>query len=298
MKDIRTVVEDFGIRYHGAMEHPDGVSGFASGFCALDRVTSGWKPGELIVMADRPKMGMRQFVLSMFCKMLDHSSRGILWFSLQWSAHQWIDRFAAMVCEVHPAVVVGGRLSEIDRRVKERYLDRLADFPLSIDDSSFQTVETIRRSTLEWIRKNDKQPDLLIIDNLELLHLSNEPFADRTTELKEILRALKALAKECDTAVMVLAQHSDAPDFRADDTDGKCPLMSDLQERMPVNDDVDVVCLLYRPEFYKLMEYPDGTSTLGHVELNVEKNNGDTGIVYFFISEKGMRYHCADNVRI
>ena len=244
-----------------------GVSGVPSGFYDLDHMTHGWQPGDLIILAARPGMGKSAFAGAVS----DHAAsrgEGVAFFSLEMSRESLVLRQAIARARVSSERVRSGRL-KVDEfeRLGGAFTD-LARIPWAIDDTATTTVLEMR-SKCRRMQARDGL-GLVVVDYLQLMGHA-ERAENRNLEVAAFTRGLKGLAKELKVPVMALSQLSRGLESRSD----KRPMLSDLRDSGAIEQDADVVLMLYREEYYN----PD-TPDRGICEVLVRKQrNGATGTV-------------------
>lgn len=261
-----------------------GITGVPSGFAALDDLTLGFQPGDLIVLAARPSMGKTALALNMAAHAVLERQVPTAIFSLEMSSDQLLMRALAAEARVDSQQIRLGRLTTDDDACLAHAAAAFATAPLWIDDTAGLSIYEVRRRARR--QKEASGLGFLVIDYLQLLE--GAPDAEnRQNEIAGISRALKMLAKELDIPILVLSQLSRSVEQRMD----KRPLLSDLRESGAIEQDADVVSFLYRPEYYETegANYPDGspkylagttTPLAGYAELIVAKQrNGPTGSV-------------------
>lgn len=244
--------------------------GLPSGLADLDRVTSGFQPGNLIIVAARPSMGKSALALTIAANVAVGQGLPVALFTLEMSEPEVSTRLLAMQAHVDSQRIQNGRVSSEDWPRINAAAQRFTDAPLIIDDSAAATVLEIRSKAR---RAKIRYPNLalVIVDYLQLM-TSGEFTENRTLDLAAISRALKALAKELAIPVLALSQLSRAVEQRHD----KRPILSDIRESGALEQDADVVMFIYRDEYY----HPEDTDQQGLAELNVAKHrNGPTRTV-------------------
>jgi len=245
------------------------ITGVATGFTDLDRMTAGLQPGDLIILAARPSMGKTALALNMAQHIAVKKGQGVGIFSLEMSKEQLLMRFLCAESMVDAHKVRTGYLAKEDY---SRLIDGLATVsraPLYIDDSSTLTVMEMRAKARRL--KAEHGLSLLIVDYLQLMSGYGR-VENRVQEISGISRGLKALAKELNVPVIALSQLSRAPEQRQGD---HRPQLSDLRESGSIEQDADLVAFIFREEVYK----PDDDNA-GRAELIIAKQrNGPTGIV-------------------
>ena len=255
----------------------DGLTGIASGFTALDRMTSGWQPSDLIIIAARPSMGKTAFVLSCARNAAVQFNKPVVVFSLEMSSVQLVNRLISGETEIEQEKIRRGNLAEWEWQQLHSKIAKLTEAPLFIDDTPALNIFEFRAKSRRLKAQYDIQ--LIIVDYLQLMHGKGESKGgNREQEIGSISRALKSVAKELNVPVIALSQLSRAVETRPGAQ--KKPMLSDLRESGSIEQDADMVLFLYRPEYYGLTEDEQGRSTVGIGEVIIAKHrNGETGSV-------------------
>ena len=256
-----------------------GITGVPSG-TDVDRLTAGWQPGDLIIIAARPSMGKTAFVLtvarnaSLFPDLEKRVSVAL--FSLEMSDQQLIQRLLTMEARVDAQAARTGRLKDDEFKRLIEAASRLFKSKIFIDDTPALSVMEMRSKCRRL--KSEHDIDLIIVDYLQLMRgNTNDRNSNREQEIATISRGLKGLAKELNVPVIALAQLSRAVEQRGGN---KRPQLSDLRESGSIEQDADVVCFLYRPEYYGITTDDEGNSTTGIGEIIIGKQrNGPVGDV-------------------
>ena len=249
-------------------ERKELVTGVPTGFPDLDQKTAGFQPADLVIIAARPSMGKTAFVLNIaqYVAMQTHTTVGI--FSLEMSKEQLVMRMLCSAARVDNAKVRTGYLAERDYQRLALVAGRLGDSPIYIDDTPGQNVLEVRAKARRL--KREANLGLVIIDYLQLMRgLTAQE--NRTQEMTEISRSLKALAKELDIPVVALSQLNRQVELRGD----KRPMMSDIRESGAIEQDADVILFIYRDEFYNSESEEKGVAEIGIGK----QRNGPTGTV-------------------
>lgn len=252
----------------------DGLTGVASGFTALDRITGGWQNTELVIIAARPAMGKTAFVVSSMRNAAIDFNMPVAIFSLEMSCSQLMLRMISAEAEIDSEKLRKGSLEPHEWQQMHKRLDRLSKAPIFIDDTPALSVLELRAKCRRLKAQHDIQ--LIIIDYLQLMsgETSNKGgTGNREQEIASISRALKNLAKELNVPVIALSQLSRAVETRGGD---KRPMLSDLRESGSIEQDADMVMFLYRPEYYKITQDEDGNPTEGVGEVIIAKNRSGT----------------------
>jgi len=265
----------------------EGLSGIASGFGEIDRLTSGWQSSDLIIVAARPGMGKTAFTLSMARNISVENNMPVAFFSLEMSAIQLITRLISSETGLNSEKLRTGKLEKFEWELLNVKVTNLENAPLYIDDtpslSIFELRAKARRLSSQFGIK------LIVVDYLQLMTLgSSQKSGNREQEISTISRNLKALAKELDIPIIALSQLSRAVELRGGT---KRPILSDLRESGAIEQDADIVSFLYRPEYYKIDEWDDEerSPALGQAEFIVAKhrNGGLSSIKLKFINSLG-----------
>ena len=259
-------------------DRTDGLTGIPSGLTALDRMTSGWQPSDLVIIAARPAMGKTAFVLSVARNAAVDHQRPVVVFSLEMSSVQLVNRLIAGETEIEQEKLKKGNLADHEWQQLHSRIGRLTEAPIIIDDTPALNVFEFRAKCRRLKAQHDIQ--MVIVDYLQLMHGKSEGKGggNREQEIGSISRALKSVAKELNVPVLALSQLSRAVESRPGNS--KRPMLSDLRESGSIEQDADMVLFLYRPEYYGLTEDEEGRSTAGVGEVIIAKHrNGETGIV-------------------
>jgi replicative DNA helicase len=257
-------------------ENRDSVTGLATGFIELDRMTSGLHPSEMIVIAARPSMGKTALAMNIAEHVAMDVGKPVAVFSLEMSGQQLVQRLLCSRAKVDLQKVRNGFLSERDFPNLTTAAARLAAAKMFIDDTPGLTITELRAKARRMKSQHDIQ--LIIVDYLQLLRSTTRRALDnRQLEISEISGGIKALAKELNLPIIVIAQLNRQPDARAQQ--GGRPRLSDLRESGSIEQDADLVGLLVRPEYYETDEDAKQEKA-GEAELIIAKQrNGPTGDV-------------------
>lgn len=197
---------------------------------------------------------------------VDHN-KAVAVFSLEMSSVQLALRLISAEAEINQENLRSGKLSQQDWEQLTSRVTKLNDAKLFIDDTPAISIFELRAKCRRLKAQHDI--NLVIIDYLQLMRGDEKSSGNREQEISLISRSLKAMAKELDVPVIALSQLSRAVETRGT---SKRPILSDLRESGSIEQDADMVLFIYRPEYYKLMEWEDGTSTMGKAEIIVAKN--------------------------
>ncbi|MCB0761144.1 MAG: replicative DNA helicase [Flavobacteriales bacterium] len=250
-----------------ARKNTDGVSGVPSGFSDLDRVTSGWQPSDMIVLAARPGMGKTAFVLSMARNMAVDFNVPVALFSLEMASVQLVQRLVASESEISAEKLRKGDLADHEYQQLHARIGKLSEAPIFIDDTPGLSIFELRAKCRRL--KSQHGIQMVIIDYLQLMTAGGENKGNREQEISSISRSIKGIAKELDVPIIALSQLSRSVETRGGD---KRPLLSDLRESGAIEQDADIVCFIYRPEYYGMDEDSEGNPTAGMGELIIAKH--------------------------
>lgn len=256
-------------------ENPNDLTGVPTGFAQLDRLTSGFQKSNLIIIAARPGMGKTAFVLSLARNMGVDYKRGVAIFSLEMSSIELVNRMLSIESQIPGQVIRDGKLDKAQWEQLMSKITRLNQAPIFIDDTPQLSVFELRAKARRL--KLQHNVSLIVVDYLQLMRAdqSNNKNGTREQEISYISRSLKALAKELEIPVIALSQLSRDVEKR---TNSKKPVLSDLRESGSIEQDADMVMFLYRPEYYQLATFDDGTPTEGMAEIIIQKHrNGALG---------------------
>ena len=250
-------------------KNQEGLTGVPSGFTNLDRVTSGWQPTELIILAARPAMGKTAFVVSALRNAAVDHGKPVAIFSLEMSSVQLVNRLISAEAEIDSEKIRKGTLAPHEWTQLHHKIQRLTEAPIFIDDTPALSILELRAKCRRLKAQHDIQ--MVVIDYLQLMSgdTSGRMGGNREQEIASISRALKNLAKELNVPVIALSQLSRAVETRGGD---KKPQLSDLRESGSIEQDADMVCFLYRPEYYNITADENGNSTAGIGEVIIAKN--------------------------
>ncbi len=257
-------------------DSPSDITGVATGFIDLDQKTSGLQPGDMIVVAGRPSMGKTAFALNIAEHVGVEQKLPVAIFSLEMSGPQLAMRFLSSVGRLDQQKLRTGKLGDEEWDKMTVALGKLHDAPIHIDDTGAINVIDLRARARRLHRQFGKL-GLIVIDYIQLM-TSTRNGENRATEISDISRAIKSLAKELQVPIIALSQLSRKVEERTD----KRPLMSDLRESGAIEQDADIILMMYREEYYK-----QDTPEKGVAEVIIGKHrNGPTGVVKLtFIGE-------------
>jgi replicative DNA helicase len=254
-----------------ARDNPSDITGTATGFTDLDRKTSGLHPGDLIIIAGRPSMGKTALAINIAENVAMDSNKPVAIFSMEMGASQLVMRMIGSVGKLNQQDLRTGKLQDDDWGRLTHALGKLNDAPIHIDESAALSSLDLRARSRRLHRQNNGL-GLIVVDYLQLMSSNaGKASENRATEISEISRSLKALAKELQVPVIALSQLNRSLEQRTD----KRPVMSDLRESGAIEQDADLILFIYRDEVYN----PDSPQQ-GKAEIIIGKQrNGPIGKV-------------------
>lgn len=250
------------------------TTGVPTGYVELDKLTSGWQPSDLIIIAARPGMGKTAFTLSL-AKNAAENDKGVAIFSLEMADVQLTTRLISMEAEISSENLRSGKLDDDEWKRLHAAVDKLTHMPIYIDDTPGINIFELRAKCRRLKQNHDIS--MIVIDYLQLMSgAPNDKRGNREQEISSISRALKGLAKELDVPVIALSQLSRAVETRGGE---KRPMLSDLRESGAIEQDADIVTFIYRPGYYRIEE-DDVETPKDLTEIIIAKQrNGGLGTV-------------------
>ena len=249
------------------------VTGIATGWYDIDKLTTGLQNNQLIIIAARPAMGKTAFALNLATNVALNYDKPVALFNLEMGAEQLANRMLSSVGQVEGNKIATGKLSSDDWNRVNEAISQLSEAKLYMDDTPGITIGEIR-SKCRRLASSDEGLGLVIIDYLQLISSSTNYGNNRQQEVSDISRSLKMMAMELNIPVIALAQLSRAVDSR----ENKRPIISDLRESGSIEQDADIVAFLYRDDYYNKDKVIDGNTSLS--EFIVAKHrNGPTATI-------------------
>ncbi len=270
-----------------ASKSDDAFSGVPSGFVGIDRVTLGWQPSDLVIVAARPSMGKTAFTLSMARNMAIDHNIPVAFFSLEMSATQLMMRLIVAESQLDTKNVKTGRLTPEQWRHLEESIKPFQTAPMFIDDTPALSVFEFRSKARRLKTQHDIQ--LIVIDYLQLMTGSQDVRGNREQEVAGISRTLKAIAKELNIPIIALSQLNRASELRGG---SKKPQLSDLRESGAIEQDADIVAFIHRPEYFGMKVDEDNVPLPpGLAEFIIAKHrNGATETVRLKFRKEQARF--------
>jgi replicative DNA helicase len=276
---VKSILKDAFKTLEMLCERKDHVTGVPTGYLDLDRMTAGFQPGDLIIIAGRPSMGKTAFALNVAQHAAIHADplRPVVVFSLEMSKEQLVMRLLCSEARVDASRIRTGNLTDGDWPRLTKGADRLSKASVFIDDTPAITVLEMRSKARRL--KAEHNIGMVVVDYLQLMR-GRENSESRQQEISDISRSLKALAKELSIPVVALSQLNRSLESRTD----KRPMMSDLRESGAIEQDADVIMFVYREAVYcEKCKKRDGSCDEDHekaAEIIIGKQrNGPIGTV-------------------
>ncbi|MBT8347153.1 MAG: replicative DNA helicase [Desulfofustis sp.] len=273
---LRSIIPESFKTVEKLYERKELITGVPTGYTELDKMTAGLQPSDLVILAGRPSMGKTSLALNIAQHAALVDKTGVAIFSLEMSKDQLAMRLLSSVGRIDSQKIRTGRLQNEDWPHLSRAAGMLSEAPIHIDDTPALSIPEMRSKMRRLASGNDI--GLVLVDYLQLMR--GRVSENRTQEISDISRSLKALAKEHDVPVLALSQLNRGLESRTD----KRPMMADLRESGAIEQDADVICFIYRDEVYnKNEDNPDK----GIAEIIIGKQrNGPTGLTRLFFKKE------------
>ena len=267
------------------------LAGLPSGFYDLDSFTQGFQKSDLIIIAGRPSMGKTALALNIGLNIIKESNNPVLFFSLEMSKEQLTYRLLTNETDISNLRLKTGNLYKDDWLKLNQTIKTLASSPLFIDDTPNLSILDIKTKIKKIIFEQNNL-GLIVIDYLQLMQTSTSQIVNRTQEISQLTRALKNIAREFNVPIIVLSQLSRNVENRVN----KRPILSDLRESGSIEQDADLVLMLYRESYYNLVMQE--SNDLNLVELIIAKQrNGPIGTVELQFDSKRTKFlNCNPNL--
>ena len=265
-----TLVVDLLDRVQEMADNPNDITGVPTGFYDLDRMTSGFQAGDMIVLAARPSMGKTALAVNIAEHVALNEGLPVAVFSMEMGAAQLAVRIVGSIGRIDQTHLRTGKLSDEEWPRLTEAIEKLRHVSLHIDETPGLTTSELRANARRLARQCGKL-GLIVVDYLQLMSGSSSDGENRATELGEISRGLKMLAKELQCPVIALSQLNRSVETRTD----KRPMMSDLRESGAIEQDADVIMFIYRDDYYNKDSKEPGVSEV----IIGKQRNGPTGTV-------------------
>jgi len=300
-KDIFTISE-LTLQYIEEQQKKDGIlTGLSTGFVELNRMTSGFGEGDLVIIAARPAMGKTSFVLNIAYNALKEN-KGVAIFSLEMPAEQLMLRMLSSHCSIPLQNIRTGNMDDEEFSVLTEGVDYFSTKKLFVDDNSLQNIHSIR-AKLRKLKSLHPELSLVVIDYLQLMVSDTK---ERHVAVAEISRGLKMLARELKIPILALSQLNRGLESRPD----KRPMMSDLRESGAIEQDADIIMFVYRDDVYRIREakqkLKEAQNEGKKAEINEadlkekdienaeiiigKQRNGPTGVIHLQFNKKYTRF--------
>ncbi len=261
------------------------LRGIRTGYRDLDNMTAGLQRSDLVILAARPAMGKTTFVTNLAYNVATIAKQPVLFFSLEMSKEQLVDRMLADASGVDAWNIRTGNLSDDDFSKLSEAMGDMAEAPIFIDDQPGLSVLEMRTKARRVNHENTL--GLIIVDYLQLMQGSGRTEGNRVQEVSEISRGLKLIARELNVPVIALSQLSRSVESRSP----QIPQLSDLRESGSIEQDADIVSFIYRPGYYE----PDNPEFENITDLIIAKHrNGPTGKVQLYFHPERLRFMSLD----
>lgn len=286
---IREVLDERYEKFADLHASPDdnAMKGVPTGFHAIDYKISGLQPSDLIILAARPSMGKTSLAMNIAVNAAIRSHKTVGIFSLEMSKEQLVDRLFASMLGVDSWKLQRGKLDDSDFQNMGPIMDELSKANIFIDDTSASSMPELRTKARRLQMEHGL--DLLVIDYLQLMSTNNANYAgNRVQEISEISRTIKQIARELHVPILALSQLSRAVEARPD----KMPQLSDLRESGSIEQDADIVMMMYRDDYYN-----EDSDKQGICDIFIRKHrNGPTGRIELLFKKEQMRFYDIDKV--
>ena len=259
-------VEKIDALYHSG----DSITGLATGLSDLDELTSGLQPSDLVIVAGRPSMGKTTLVMNIAEHAAIKEGKPVLVFSMEMPGDSLAMRMMSSLGRIDQHRIRTGKLDDDDWPRVTSAVHMLSEAPLFIDDTAALSPAELRARARRLVKEHGAL-GLIVVDYLQLMKVPGFKADNRTAEISEISRSLKALAKELKVPVIALSQLNRSLEQRQD----KRPLMSDLRESGAIEQDADLICFIYRDEVYNEDSPDKGTAEI----IIAKQRNGPIGKV-------------------
>jgi len=253
-------------------DNPNDITGVPTGFYDLDRLTSGFQAGDMIVLAARPSMGKTALAINIAEHVALHEELPVAVFSMEMGASQLAVRIVGSIGRIDQMHLRTGKLTDDEWPRLTEAIEKLRNVSLHIDETPGLTVSELRANARRLARQCGGKLGLIVVDYLQLMSVSSSMSEEnRATAVGEISRGLKMLAKELQCPVLALSQLSRGVESRTD----KRPMMSDLRESGAIEQDADVIMFIYRDDYYNKDSKEPGVAEI----IISKQRNGPTGVV-------------------
>ncbi len=276
-KPIRNVIDNVQKNLQMLSEMKGEIVGLGTGFVDFDKLTTGFQPTQLIILAARPSMGKTAFALNIATHVAIAEKKTVAIFNLEMLAEQLANRMLSSLGQIEGYKLLTGKLNNNDYVKFNEALSQLEDANIFMDDTAGTTIEEIR-SKCRRLKSSDAGLDLVIIDHLQLVYSNKNFGGNRQLEVSEISRSLKMLALELNIPIIVLSQLSRLVESRED----KRPIMSDLRDSGSIEQDADIIAFLYRDDYYNKAAATSDNTSLSELLVRKNRSGGTKDINLIF----------------
>lgn len=285
LTSLETILTDSFDRMEELHRNKGALRGIRTGYRDLDNMTAGLQRSDLIILAARPAMGKTTLVTNLAYNVATIAKQPVLFFSLEMSKEQLVDRMLADASGVDAWNIRTGNLSDEDFSKLSEAMGEMAEAPIFIDDTP--GLSTLEMRTKARRAAHDQPLGLIIVDYLQLMQGSGRSDGNRVQEVSEISRGLKLIARELNVPLIALSQLSRTVEQRSP----QIPQLSDLRESGSIEQDADIVSFIYRPGYYE----PDNPEYENITDLIIAKHrNGPVGKVQLYFHPERLRFMSLD----
>ena len=282
---LESILTDSFDRIEELSKNKGSLRGVRTGYRDLDNMTAGLQKSDLIILAARPAMGKTTLVTNLAYNVATIEKKPVLFFSLEMSKEQLVDRMLADASGVDSWNIRTGNLSDNDFAKLSEAMGEMAEAPIYIDDMPGLSVLEMRTKARRIAHEN--QLGLIIVDYLQLMQANGNHNGNRVQEVSEISRGLKLIARELNVPLIALSQLSRSVESRTP----PIPQLADLRESGSIEQDADIVSFIYRPGYYE----PDNPEVQNITDLIIAKHrNGPVGKVQLYFHPERLRFMSLD----
>ena len=282
---LESILTDSFHRIEELSKNKGSLRGVRTGYRDLDNMTAGLQKSDLIILAARPAMGKTTLVTNLAYNVATIEKKPVLFFSLEMSKEQLVDRMLADASGVDSWNIRTGNLSDNDFAKLSEAMGEMAEAPIYIDDTPGLSVLEMRTKARRIAHEN--QLGLIIVDYLQLMQANGNHNGNRVQEVSEISRGLKLIARELNVPLIALSQLSRSVESRTP----PIPQLADLRESGSIEQDADIVSFIYRPGYYE----PDNPEVQNITDLIIAKHrNGPVGKVQLYFHPERLRFMSLD----
>ena len=282
---LESILTDSFDRIEELSKNKGSLRGVRTGYRDLDNMTAGLQKSDLIILAARPAMGKTTLVTNLAYNVATIEKKPVLFFSLEMSKEQLVDRMLADASGVDSWNIRTGNLSDNDFAKLSEAMGEMAEAPIYIDDTPGLSVLEMRTKARRIA--HDNQLGLIIVDYLQLMQANGNHNGNRVQEVSEISRGLKLIARELNVPLIALSQLSRSVESRTP----PIPQLADLRESGSIEQDADIVSFIYRPGYYE----PDNPEVQNITDLIIAKHrNGPVGKVQLYFHPERLRFMSLD----